>query len=35
MNGGELLSTRGYAFRSPVVEKAGKWEFYDNEVKHP
>jgi hypothetical protein len=35
MNGGDLLSIGGYAFRSPVVQKADKWEFYDNEVKHP
>jgi hypothetical protein len=33
-NGGDLLSTGGYTFRSPVVKKAGKWEFYDDEVKH-
>ncbi|MEO6923142.1 MAG: hypothetical protein ABI142_04900, partial [Bryocella sp.] len=33
-NGGNLLTTGGYAFRSPVVKKAGKWEFYDDEVKH-
>lgn len=33
-NGGDLLTTGGYAFRSSVVKKSGKWEFYDNEVKH-
>ena len=33
-NGGDLLSTGGYAFRSPVVKKSGKWVFYDDKVKH-
>lgn len=32
-NGGDMLSVGGYAFRSPVVEKDGKWEFYDEEVR--
>lgn len=31
--GGNLLSTGGYAFLSPVVEKQGKWIFYDDAVK--
>lgn len=33
-DGGDLLTTGGYAFRSPVVKRDGKWEFYDEEVKH-
>jgi hypothetical protein len=28
-DGGDLLSTGGYAFQSPLINKAGKWEFYD------
>ncbi|MDR3739692.1 MAG: hypothetical protein P4L40_11825 [Terracidiphilus sp.] len=31
--GGNLLSTGGYAFLSPVVEKQGKWIFNDDAVK--
>ncbi len=31
--GGNLLSTGGYAFLSPVVEKQGRWSFYDDAVK--
>jgi len=31
-DGGDLLSTGGYAFQSPLVFKAGKWEFYDKAV---
>ena len=31
-DGGDLLSTGGYAFQSPLVSKAGKWEFYDKAV---
>ena len=34
MDGGDLLTTGGYAFRSPVVEKAGKWQFYESVVDH-
>ena len=33
-NGGDLLTVGGYAFRSPVVKKNGKWEFYDEQVIH-
>lgn len=33
-NGGDLLTAGGYAFRSPLVKKSGKWEFYDEEVRH-
>lgn len=32
--GGDLLSTGGYAFRSPLVKNAGGWEFYDQALKH-
>ena len=32
-DGGDLLSAGGYAFRSPVVKKEGKWQFYDEEIK--
>lgn len=28
-NGGNLLSTGGYAFLSPVIERQGRWAFYD------
>jgi hypothetical protein len=31
-DGGDLLSTGGYAFQSPLVLNAGKWEFYDKEA---
>lgn len=31
--GGNLLSTGGYAFLSPVIEKQGKWVFYDDAIK--
>ncbi|HZY61843.1 MAG TPA: hypothetical protein VFE38_04890, partial [Edaphobacter sp.] len=33
-DGGDLLSIGGYAFRSPVVKKGNRWEFYDEKVKH-
>ncbi len=33
-NGGDLLTVGGYAFRSSVIKKNGKWEFYSEEVKH-
>ncbi len=32
-DGGDLLSTSGYAFQAPVVLKGGKWEFYDEAVR--
>jgi hypothetical protein len=32
-DGGDLLSTGGYAFQAPLVSKAGKWEFYDEAVR--
>jgi hypothetical protein len=31
-DGGDLLSTGGYAFQSPLANKTGKWEFYDEAV---
>jgi hypothetical protein len=31
-DGGDLLTAGGYAFQSPLVSKAGKWEFYDKAV---
>lgn len=31
-DGGDLLSTGGYAFQSPLVEKNGRWEFYEQAV---
>lgn len=33
-NGGDLLTTGGYAFQSPIVKKSGGWIFYDEEVAH-
>lgn len=30
--GGDLLTTGGYAFQSPVIKKNGKWEFYNEEI---
>ena len=32
-DGGDLLTTGGYAFQAPVVLKAGKWEFYEEVVR--
>lgn len=32
-DGGDLFSTGGYAFQSPLVLKAGKWEFYEEAVR--
>ena len=32
-DGGDLLSTGGYAFQAPLVLKAGKWEFYNEAVR--
>jgi hypothetical protein len=32
-DGGNQLSTGGYAFQAPLVAKAGKWEFYDEAVR--
>ncbi len=32
-DGGDLLTTGGYAFKAPVVLKSGKWEFYDGAVR--
>jgi hypothetical protein len=31
-DGGDLLSTGGYAFQSPVVKQSGQWELYDKAV---
>jgi len=31
-DGGNLLSTGGYAFLSPLIEQTGKWAFYDEAV---
>jgi hypothetical protein len=31
-DGGDLLSTGGYAFQSPLVFKSGRWEFVDQAV---
>ncbi len=31
-DGGDLLSTGGYAFQSPLIKRAGRWEFYDKAV---
>jgi len=31
-DGGDLLSTGGYAFQSPLIRKNGRWEFYDQAV---
>jgi hypothetical protein len=31
--GGDLLSTGGYAFQSPLILQNGKWEFYDEAVR--
>jgi hypothetical protein len=33
-NGGDLLTTGGYAFRSPLLKSAGAWEFNENILKH-
>jgi hypothetical protein len=33
-NGGDLLTTGGYAFRSPVVKRGDSWAFYDDALKH-
>jgi hypothetical protein len=32
-DGGDLLSTGGYAFQSPLISKNGRWEFYDDVVR--
>ncbi len=31
-DGGDLLSTGGYAFQAPLISKGGKWVFYDEAV---
>ena len=33
-DGGDLLTTGGYAFQSPLAATANGWEFYDNKVQH-
>lgn len=33
-DGGDLLSTGGYAFQSPLIQKNGRWEFCDQAVQH-
>jgi hypothetical protein len=33
-NGGDLLTTGGYAFRSPVAKHGNSWAFYDDVLKH-
>jgi hypothetical protein len=33
-NGGDLLTTGGYAFRSPVIKHGNSWAFYDDVLKH-
>ncbi|MGB8478931.1 MAG: hypothetical protein WCE63_08825 [Acidobacteriaceae bacterium] len=33
-DGGDLLTTGGYAFQSPLVPTTNGWEFYDDQVKH-
>ncbi|MGB6934696.1 MAG: hypothetical protein WBD91_18110 [Acidobacteriaceae bacterium] len=33
-DGGDLLTTGGYAFQSPLVASANGWEFYDDKVRH-
>ncbi|HTU52258.1 MAG TPA: hypothetical protein VMF56_16830 [Acidobacteriaceae bacterium] len=32
--GGDLFTTGGYAFQSPLVTTANGWEFYDDNVQH-
>ena len=32
-NGGDLLTTGGYAFQSPLISKNGKWEFCDDALR--
>jgi hypothetical protein len=32
--GGDLLSTGGYAFQSPVIRQDGRWIFYDEALAH-
>jgi len=33
-NGGDLFSTGGYAFQSPLVQQSGRWVFFDQTLKH-
>ncbi len=33
-DGGDLLTTGGYAFQSPLVVTANGWEFYNDKVQH-
>ncbi len=33
-DGGDLLTTGGYAFQSPLVATTNGWEFYDDKVQH-
>lgn len=33
-DGGDLLTTGGYAFQSPVIEQGGQWRFVSETVKH-